>query len=129
MDASKCHAGEKFAEHCRLIASNGQMAAELPRGQNDRQGQHNRCHRISVRSGGVLGLPGYDRGEQQEERNDTTVRERLVGCGGHSEPLVFDHEDGGPTIPLPAAATAAPVNVSVSIRAESTEANASRKRV
>jgi hypothetical protein len=39
---------DEFAKHSRLSHSNGQVAAELRRGQNDRQRQHDRRDGISV---------------------------------------------------------------------------------
>jgi hypothetical protein len=55
---------------------------------------------------GVVRLAGDERGERQEEGegDDQTASERHPGDGGQVEPLVCDQEDGGPTIPLPAAA-------------------------
>ena len=95
--------------YCGLPVSNGQMSTELGRCEDDRQSQHHRRDWVGVRCDGLVRLPSNERGKYDEERNKETTSEGLVGCGGQVEPLVFEHEDGGPTIQLPAAAaTAAP---------------------
>jgi hypothetical protein len=104
-------AGNEFAKHGRLSHSNGQVPAELRRGQNDRQRQHDRRDGISVPYSGVVSLCRRERRENYEERDDETTRERFAEGVLQVEPLVFDHEDGGPTTRRPATNTAAPFDV------------------
>jgi hypothetical protein len=58
-----------------------------------------------------VGLRRSQRRENCEERNDETTREQFAEGVRQVEPLVFDHEDGGPTTRNPATNAAAPFDV------------------
>jgi hypothetical protein len=88
------------------------VSTEFGGRQDDRQCQHERRDWVGVGRDAFVSLPGNERGEYDEDDDNESTSERMVVRGGQVSPLVFDREDGGPTIQVSCSGMAAPLHPS-----------------
>ena len=102
IEAAEEHTGGQFSENGWLTDPSGESACQFRRREDDSQSKDDRDDWIGVQGRRI-------RPVRQDRRKSDDDRESNSGWSGQRGSVMRVDEDGGPTIPIPAATAAAPL--------------------